>query len=191
MSAYIYCYGCDDNSLDVDTLKCDCGWFPGKDDIERLERELAEACYAGELLAVMHGDGGHYITDHGWRKAVDDALAAHYARLVEIDKARAEAEALRTALAMMYDKWVDGDDCYEEPDTFSGLLGKAFQLSLTEEDHVISLIGKDCPTRAIDGAIAKEPVQVPAGECPYPIRQDHSIAACVEAGDCGCGEQKP
>lgn len=44
---------------------------------------------------------------------------------------------------------------------------------------------------AIDAAIAKEPVQVPAGECPYPIRQDHSIAACVEAGDCGCGEQKP
>lgn len=112
MSAYIYCYGCDDNSLDVDTLKCDCGWFPGKDDIERLERELAAA--------------------------------------------RTEAEALRTALAMMYDKWVDGDDCYEEPDTFSGFLGKAFQLSITEEDHVISLLGKDCPTRAIDAAIAKE-----------------------------------
>jgi hypothetical protein len=102
-------------------------------DVERLERERDELDGTVRLLST-----------------VQTTL------LTERDAARAEVEALRTALAMMYDKWVDGDDCYEEPDTFSGFLGKAFQLSITEEDHVISLIGKDCHTRAIDAAIAKE-----------------------------------
>lgn len=45
--------------------------------------------------------------------------------------------------------------------------------------------------REYDAIMRDAPVEVPHGECPYPIRQDHSIAACVEAGDCGCGEQKP
>ena len=35
--------------------------------------------YAGNLLAVIHGDGGHYIGKHGWKKATDDAIKTYYA----------------------------------------------------------------------------------------------------------------
>lgn len=34
------------------------------------------------------------------------------------------------------------------------------------------------------------PIPVPPGECPYPVHADHSIKACVDAGDCGCGQNK-
>lgn len=34
------------------------------------------------------------------------------------------------------------------------------------------------------------PIPVPPGECPYPVHADHSIKACVDAGDCGCGEDR-
>lgn len=42
----------------------------------------------GELLAVIHGDGGHYAYEHGLRKAVDDA----FARLNQLKGAMADAE---------------------------------------------------------------------------------------------------
>jgi hypothetical protein len=29
----------------------------------------------GNLLCRIHRDGGHYIAEHGWRKAIDDADA--------------------------------------------------------------------------------------------------------------------
>lgn len=48
-----------------------------------------------------------------------------------------------SALAMMYDKWECGDECYEEPDTFSGFLGRAFCLTEKEEDRVLEIIGKE------------------------------------------------
>lgn len=35
---------------------------------------------AGNLLAVIHGDGGHYVTEHGWEKACEDAAAKWYSR---------------------------------------------------------------------------------------------------------------
>lgn len=28
----------------------------------------------GDLLAVIHGDGGHYIEQHGWEKALRDGV---------------------------------------------------------------------------------------------------------------------
>jgi len=27
----------------------------------------------GNLLARIHGDGGHYVEEHGWEKACEDA----------------------------------------------------------------------------------------------------------------------
>jgi len=41
------------------------------------------------LLAVLHRDGGHYEGEHGTRKALIDAIPAHYAY---IDR---ESERLR------------------------------------------------------------------------------------------------
>lgn len=40
--------------------------------IERAAREAAE--YMGNLLAIVHRDGGHYVDEHGTVKATDDAI---------------------------------------------------------------------------------------------------------------------
>jgi len=40
---------------------------------------------AGNLLARMHHDGGHYISEHGWKKACEDAELI-YLRLREEEK---------------------------------------------------------------------------------------------------------
>ena len=73
-------------------------WVLAKDaEIERLKAELGKRCIAhgkmsativaleaqlaamgqqaGNVLARIHGDGGHYITQHGWEKACVDADA--------------------------------------------------------------------------------------------------------------------
>lgn len=118
-----------------------------------------------ELAAVTE------MRQHGCDCSDEDAC--RYAR--ERDAARAENEALRKeaarmrgALEMLYPglvldlRYADADD---------------------DRDALQSRID------TVEEALL--PIQVPAGECPYPIRQDHSIAACVEAGDCGCGERKP
>lgn len=46
----------------------------------------------GELLAVMHGDGGHYVNDYGWEKATQDALREWYRRGYEIDRLQMQLE---------------------------------------------------------------------------------------------------
>jgi len=35
-----------------------------------------------------------------------------------------------------------------------------------------------------DGAL-----QIKPGTCPYPLRNDWSVKACIKAGDCGCDER--
>lgn len=126
-------------------------------EIERLERDLAAARAEIDGPRNRCPQCDHLRLELGEARAEAEALRHDMERQADtLAELATENEALRKALAMMYDKWVDGDDCYEEPDTFSAFLGKAFQLSITEEDHVISLLGKDCPTRAIDAAIAKE-----------------------------------
>jgi hypothetical protein len=64
----------------------------------------------GELLAILHGDGGHYETEHGTDKAVADALIKHYARIVKADK---ENEELREALRDIYVCIGQGGSAYE------------------------------------------------------------------------------
>jgi hypothetical protein len=57
-----------------------------RDEIARLREENR---YAGNLLAVMHGDGGHYISDHGWAKACKDAEQIRHDYKQEIERLRA------------------------------------------------------------------------------------------------------
>lgn len=46
---------------------------------ERLKpRHEAYVKMIGELLAVLHADGGHYQYEHGTEKAVEDAITKHY-----------------------------------------------------------------------------------------------------------------
>jgi hypothetical protein len=43
---------------------------------EKAEAKLAQVeQLAGNVMARIHGDGGHYITEHGWEKATADADA--------------------------------------------------------------------------------------------------------------------
>ena len=46
---------------------------------ERLKlRHEAHVKMLGELLAVLHADGGHYQYEHGTEKAVADSITNHY-----------------------------------------------------------------------------------------------------------------
>ena len=38
------------------------------------------------LLAVMHGDGGHYTGDHGRLKSAKDATSSYYELLTEVGR---------------------------------------------------------------------------------------------------------
>jgi len=46
----------------------------------KINKETPEECKALllNMLAVMHGDGGHYALKHGIRKATGDALRDFY-----------------------------------------------------------------------------------------------------------------
>jgi hypothetical protein len=41
--------------------------------IEQAEKPVAWQQELGNILCLIHRDGGHYISEHGWRKAIDDA----------------------------------------------------------------------------------------------------------------------
>lgn len=49
---------------------------------------------------------------------------------------------------MLYDKWENGDSCYEDPETCGGFLGLAFKLSQEEENQVLALIAHRPVVRA-------------------------------------------
>lgn len=45
------------------------------DALGEMRRERDEA---RNLLAIIHGDGGHYLDEHGWTKACKDAVKKWY-----------------------------------------------------------------------------------------------------------------
>ena len=55
---------------------------------------------------------------------------------------QAEIDRLREALEMLYDKWENGDPCFENPEDNEYFLGNAFKLSYEEENQVIALLAK-------------------------------------------------
>jgi len=68
-----------------------------RDSVEARERILLERIAAndntiywiGELLAVMHADGGHYLSAHGVEKAIGDAMDKYHAmwkRIAELER---------------------------------------------------------------------------------------------------------
>lgn len=64
-----------------------------REEVKGLEQRL------GNLLARIHGDGGHYITEHGWEKAEADADAK------VVDKF-AEREELLYLLRIYHHCWM-------------------------------------------------------------------------------------
>ena len=81
-------------------------WYEPDDEDDLVEavramaRERDEARRdLGEILAVIHRDGGHYTGEHGLSQSVADAHATWAVVVRERDTARAEVERLRAALA--------------------------------------------------------------------------------------------
>ena len=65
---------------------------------ERLKpRHEAYVKMLGELLAVLHADGGHYQYEHGTEKAVEDSITKHYELTRQLAEYKAEA-GLRDAV---------------------------------------------------------------------------------------------
>jgi hypothetical protein len=81
------------------------------------------------LLECKPGDDADFVLASDY-----DALQAAF------QAATAERDALREALTMLYDKFEDGTDCYEDPEDYTGYLGKAIKLSTEEEEAVLALI---------------------------------------------------
>lgn len=61
------------------------------DETNRATAAESIATLFGELMAVMHADGGHYLAEHGPRKSADDAIAKYY----RLTAAESEVAALR------------------------------------------------------------------------------------------------
>lgn len=80
---------------------------PAEGMIARLEQERDEwiGCHArlhrgaGDLLAIIHRDGGHYIQQHGMDKALADAEQRIYDERGALDAMTAERDELRAKLA--------------------------------------------------------------------------------------------
>lgn len=53
-----------------------------------ITQTIAEADYMGNLLAIIHCDGGHYRVEYGTKKATDDAIEI-------VSRLKAELEELQ------------------------------------------------------------------------------------------------
>lgn len=108
---------------------------------------------------------------------------------------------LETALTMMYDKWENGDGCYEDPDTCSGFLGNAFKLSQEEENQILALVGTPSETSGVDadghcvrcGLEVEDPKEL-AHECPPGFTSETPAKPLPGFGHendmCKCGHRK-
>jgi hypothetical protein len=73
---------------------------------QRIAELEPPAKWFGEVMAILHGDGGHYLARHGAEKAALDAVDKYHALVAEREAARADAErywgACNYALAAHY-----------------------------------------------------------------------------------------
>lgn len=83
-----------------------------------------------------------YDDESLWRSALLKTELARLTAEQESEALRARVAELEAALRMMYDKYENGDGCYEDPDVCSGYLGSAVKLSDEEEQQVYALLEK-------------------------------------------------
>lgn len=70
--------------------------------------------HLGEILAVIHGDGGHYTGEHGISKSVADAHATWAAVVRERDELRAQIAFLREEYGVNADSGTLTRDALEQ-----------------------------------------------------------------------------
>jgi hypothetical protein len=88
---------------------------------QRIAELEPSAKWFGEVMAMLHGDGGHYLAKHGAEKAALDAVAKYHALVAEREAARADAERYR--------KDAERLDYIER--TFSGMTNRERYLPVT------------------------------------------------------------
>jgi hypothetical protein len=62
------------------------------------KKEQRASYWLGDLLAVIHGDGGHYQEKHGTEQAAQDALGKIFRERKELDRVQWELEELYASL---------------------------------------------------------------------------------------------
>lgn len=72
------------------------------DELDKLK--LADY-WLGQLLACLHADGGHYQGTHGTEKAAQDAISAHYEKIMALGELRVERDGYRAALGRIANQW--------------------------------------------------------------------------------------
>ena len=55
---------------------------------QRIAELEPSAKWFGEVMAILHGDGGHYVAKHGAEKAALDAVAKYHALHAELERLR-------------------------------------------------------------------------------------------------------
>lgn len=107
---------------DLNTVPAD---YTGKLWIEGQMRAYSDAENAalltnlGNLLAILHGDGGHYENEHGTDKAAADAIDKFHERIVQAD---AEQFALTEKVRVLR-------DALQDVFIFIGQGGSAYEIS--------------------------------------------------------------
>jgi hypothetical protein len=92
-------------------------WDLTQDERNAIKAIIAErdtlSNHLGNLLAVIHGDGGHYQGEHGTDKAVSDAMLIVSRLTAERDALKAENEKLVDTLSDWSDQYtmVISDKC--------------------------------------------------------------------------------
>ncbi len=73
------------------------------DELILASRKLSEENQSfGNVLAIVHGDGGHYITEHGHRKASKDAIKIINTMRMELEDKPKFVEPTEPALLEYY-----------------------------------------------------------------------------------------
>lgn len=70
---------------------------------EHIEAAIEDAEYMGNLLAIVHCDGGHYRAEHGTRKATDDAIEIVGELKRKLDEAQTQNTKLQHAIDAVSD----------------------------------------------------------------------------------------
>lgn len=70
---------------------------------EKIEKERDQLQYPLNLLALIHGDDGHYTAEHGIKKSTDDAMKKRGDMVRENEQLKLHVQVLREALAKISD----------------------------------------------------------------------------------------
>lgn len=84
-------------------------------DKTEIEQLRAENAFLGEMLAVIHRDGGHYQATHGSAKAVEDAITKWYKLATENAELQRRMGLMREHMSH---KQCSGGECWTEWGSF-------------------------------------------------------------------------